>query len=82
MLDVGKRKDCMKTADKLMAVSVLPLVVFAAMFFGAIIGEIRGSLSREQVTMIMEYAMIPLFIAVVTLVPACFMPPLPSARPN
>lgn len=77
---LGKIGESMKTADKLMVIGVAMLLLFGVMLFGAITGEIRESISRVQVTTIMEYAMIPLFIAAITLIPACLMPT--SLRPN
>ena len=56
-----------------MTLAILVFGIFALMFMGSIIGEIRGTINKEQVTLIMEYSFIPLFMTVILFFPACCM---------
>lgn len=80
MLDVGERKECMKTADKMMIIAMIPFGIFVIMFVGAIIGEIRGSMSVSQVRAIAQWSLLPLVLTAIIFIPACLMPD--RTRPN
>ncbi len=56
-----------------MALAIFVLVIFALMFMGALIGEIRGTMNKEQVRLLLEYSLIPLFMTVIFFFPACSM---------
>jgi hypothetical protein len=71
-----------KTADKLMTVGMCPFLIFGVFFGSALIGDIRGTMSIEQVRAIAQWSILPLFLAATLIVPACFMPINPRVRSN
>ena len=78
MLDVGERKDCMKTPDKMMLVAMIPFGIFAIMFSSALMGAIGESMSKEQYQEIAQWSLLPGLLAVIIFIPACLMPTSPT----
>lgn len=65
-----------------MIVALICFGIFATMFLGAIIGEVRGNLSFEQTRMLAQQSLFPLFLAVITGVPAYFISLKSTPRAN
>jgi hypothetical protein len=63
----------LKVYDKLFTVALLPFGIFACMFLGALVAEIKGTLTPEAAKMLAQYSLIPGGIAAILAIVGCIL---------